>query len=155
MPDSQKEKAREFFASIQEQLKSWRKALGLDEEDEAHEGSILVWRKTIRNRQVVRDARSEHRHPVTLFATTPAQVEVVRERKIGLPKYSSDTFGVSVRWPCYREEVPEAIADIEAFCEAKIKERIQKAGLSKRVEELERAIIQADNVDDDDFDEDD
>ena len=54
------------------------------------------------------------------FETVPAEVEVTLGLTIGLPNYSSAKISVSVKMPCYKEEIEEAYRFVEKFVTDKV-----------------------------------
>lgn len=58
------------------------------------------------------------------FVTTPAEVEVAVALTMNLGNFESARLSVSLRLPCYKEEIEEAYAYAQAFVEDRVaKER--------------------------------
>lgn len=68
-----------------------------------------------RDKEVIDEKDEEEVISVHEFVTEPAVVELHKGLTMAMGNYQFARFDVGVRLPCYAEEVPEALAIVDAF----------------------------------------
>jgi hypothetical protein len=89
---------------------------------ESRNSTIYVTRTIVVNQGIKSSKEGEDIIAVHKFETTPAEVAVDYALTMNLGNYESAKIGVSVRVPCYVEEVDQAYEFAQAWAE----ERLQR-----------------------------
>lgn len=94
------------------------------------EGTAIVRRTLVKKGRVLEENEDQKKLKVKVFVTNPAEVEVRLGRVQGLPNYSSDRIEVSVRMPCYREEVDNVMTQTLEYAREILERELDETDLN-------------------------
>ena len=90
------------------------------------EGVAIVRRTKVRKGKTIKDEETQKKLKVRVFVTNPAEVEVRLGHKQGLPNYSSDNAEVTVRMPCYAEEIETVMQETLDYVHEVLEEIVEE-----------------------------
>lgn len=99
---------------------------GLFVNTKREDGTLVVSRTVVQRRKTIESSETQKTIKVRPFVTEPAYVEASYGRTEGRPNYSSDRVQVTVRMPCYKEEVEKVMAEVCDYARSVLEQELSE-----------------------------